>query len=82
MMGALAASPVAVRGPTITAMRPTGWEHARVPGELPGSQGWAAMGRRVLLGRSAAMATHEHRPTTAPSEDGNSGPPSGWYPDP
>jgi Protein of unknown function (DUF2510) len=28
------------------------------------------------------MATHEHRPTTAPSEAGNSGPPSGWYPDP
>lgn len=28
------------------------------------------------------MDTHEPQPKTAPSEDGNSGPPPGWYPDP
>jgi len=28
------------------------------------------------------MDTHEHRPKTAPSEDGKGVPPSGWYPDP
>jgi hypothetical protein len=28
------------------------------------------------------MDTHDHRPTTTPSEAGDGGPPPGWYPDP
>jgi len=39
------------------------------------------MGRRVLVGRSAAMDAHNDQPKTALSEDGRGVPPA-WYPDP